>query len=332
MVKVAINGFGRIGRLVFKAGYNDPKVDFVAINDLTDAKTLSMLLKRDSVHGKFPGEVGCTDDSITVDGKKIKVYAERDPENLPWKELGVDIVLECTGFFLSRELAGKHLKAGAKKVLLSAPPKGDDIRPIVRGVNCITISGEDDILSNASCTTNCLAPIAKVLNEKFGIVRGLMTTVHAYTNDQKILDLPHKDMRRSRAAAMSMIPTTTGAAIAVGKVIPELNGKLDGMAMRVPVCDGSIVDLTCELGKDVTAEEVNAAIKNAAENELKGIVEYTDEPLVSVDIIGNPHTSIFDSSLTKVMDGKFLKILSWYDNEWGFSNKMLETMKLWAER
>ncbi len=322
MVKVAINGFGRIGRLVFRNGFE--KLDIVAINDLTDAKTLAHLLKYDSVHGKFKGEVSVDGDYLVVNGKKIKVLAERDPSKLPWKEMGVEVVLECTGLFRERDKAAMHLQAGAKKVLISAPAKGEDIT-IVLGVNHEKYDPENHhIISNASCTTNCLAPVVKVLHENLKIKKGVMTTIHAYTNDQKILDLPHKDLRRARAAGMSMIPTTTGAAKAIGKVMPELNGKLDGMAIRVPTPDVSIVDFVCEVEKTTTAEEVNEMMKKAAENELKGILAYCDEPLVSVDFTGDKHSSIFDALSTKVMEGNMVKVLSWYDNEFGYSNRLVE--------
>ncbi|NMA96442.1 MAG: type I glyceraldehyde-3-phosphate dehydrogenase, partial [Clostridiales bacterium] len=320
-VKIAINGFGRIGRNAFKVAldkYADD-LEVVAINDLTDANTLAHLLKYDSCFGKFDGEVSVEDDKLIVDGKEIQIFAERDPENLPWKDLGVDIVLEATGIFRTREGAMKHINAGAKKVLISAPAKDEDIT-IVMGVN----EGDYDadshhIISNASCTTNCLAPFAKVVNDEFGIVRGLMTTVHAYTTDQNILDLPHSDLRRARAAALSIIPTTTGAAAAVSLVLPELKGKLNGFAMRVPTPTVSVVDLVVELEKDATAEEVNAAFKAAADGPMKGILEYTEEPLVSIDFKQNPHSSIVDGLSTMSMGGNMVKILSWYDNEWGYS-------------
>ncbi|MGA1861710.1 type I glyceraldehyde-3-phosphate dehydrogenase [Deferribacter thermophilus] len=324
-VKVAINGFGRIGRCTFRAALEKGlDIDFVAINDLTDAATLAHLLKWDSVHGQFDFDVYSEDDYLVVNGKKIKVYAEKDPANLPWKELGVDVVVESTGLFRKREQASKHLEAGAKKVVISAPAENPDIT-VVLGVNFDKYDKEKHhIISNASCTTNCLAPVAKVLNDKFGIVKGVMTTVHSYTNDQRILDLPHKDLRRARAAAVSMIPTSTGAAKAVGLVLPELKGKLDGLAIRVPTPNVSIVDLTCELKRDVTAEEVNNAIKEAAESEMKGILQYVEDELVSIDFNGNPHSSIFDSKLTKVVEGNCVKVFSWYDNEWGYSNRVAE--------
>ena len=328
MVKVAINGFGRIGRMVFRAGHSDPDIDFVAFNDLTDTKTLAYLLKHDSVHGQFSGKVDYTDNSLIIDGKEIKVTAERDPENLPWAEMKVDVVVESTGFFLTKETASKHQKAGAKKVLISAPAKDADIATVVKGVNEHELDMNATIISNASCTTNCLAPLVKVLNDNFGISKGFMTTVHAYTGDQKLLDAPHKDLRRARSAAVNTIPTSTGAAKAVGLVIPEMKGKLDGIAMRVPVPDGSITDFVCVLNKETTKEEINALFKNVAEHHLKGVLEYSEDPLVSTDIIGNPHSSIFDSSLTSVMGGTLVKVVSWYDNEWGYSNRMIDIIKL----
>ena len=297
-LRVGINGFGRIGRLVFKAAQNDPDIEVVAINDLTDAKTLAHLLKYDSVHGRYPVPVSAEGDTLIAGNHKVKVSAERDPEQINWKAMNVDVVVESTGVFRAKAQIEKHLKAGAKKVVLTVPAKDEIDNTVVLGVNDDTLKASDKIVSNASCTTNCLAPVAKVLHEKFGIKRGLMTTIHAYTNDQAILDLPHKDLRRARAAAVSMIPTTTGAARAVGKVIPSLNGKLDGMAIRVPTSDGSLVDLVAELEKDVTVEEINAAMKAAAEGELNGILEYCEDPIVSVDIVDNPHSSIFDSLST----------------------------------
>lgn len=325
--KVGINGFGRIGRNVFKLLLADPAFEVVAINDLTNAKTLAHLLKYDSVHGVYGKEVSAKDDAIVVDGKEIKVLAVRNPADLPWGELGVELVLESTGIFRSKEQCNMHIQAGAKKVLLSVPPKDAIDAVIVVGVNDDTLKSTDCIVSNASCTTNCLAPVAKVLHENFGIKRGLMTTIHAYTNDQAVLDLPHSDLRRARAAAHSIIPTSTGAARAVGQVLPALNGKLDGMAMRVPVINGSVVDLVAELEKPATKDEINAAIKAAAEGALKGVLQYTADPIVSCDIIGNPHSSIFDSLETTVMGGDFIKIVSWYDNEWGYSNKVLDLIQ-----
>lgn len=322
--KLAINGFGRIGRLFLRAAAKQgADIDVVAINDLTDAGTMAHLLKYDSVHGVWPGEVGHTDDELIFEGKKIKFLSIPDVKMLPWREMGVDIVLECTGRCADRATATEHLDQGAKKVVISAPAKDADLT-VVMGVN----DGEYDasrhhILSNASCTTNCLAPIVKVLQDSFGLESGFMTTVHAYTNDQRILDLPHKDLRRARAAAVSVIPTSTGAARAIGVVIPALKGKLDGYALRVPVPDGSIVDLVATLDRAVTVEEINAAMKAAAEGPMKGVLRYTDEPIVSADIVGDPHSSIFDSALTMAM-GKQVKIVSWYDNEWGYSNRMVD--------
>ncbi|NLJ79489.1 MAG: type I glyceraldehyde-3-phosphate dehydrogenase [Firmicutes bacterium] len=321
-VKVGINGFGRIGRLFFRGVANNPDFEVVAVNDLTDAKTLAHLLKYDTNHGIFDAEVKVEGNDIVVDGKKVKVLAERDPKNLPWGELGVEYVVEATGIFRKREQAQWHIDAGAKKVIISAPAKDEDVT-VVLGVN------EDDydpanhhIISNASCTTNCLAPFAKVLNDNFGIVKGLMTTVHGYTSDQRILDMPHSDLRRARAAAESIIPTTTGAAAAVGLVLPELKGKLDGFAMRVPVSTVSVVDLVVETEKPVTAEEVNAAFKAAAEGPLKGILAYEEAPLVSVDYRGNPYSSIIDAPLTKTMGDNMLKVVSWYDNEMGYAMRI----------
>ena len=326
-LRVGINGFGRIGRLVFKVAQNDPEIEVVAINDLTDAKTLAHLLKYDSVHGRYPVPVSSDGDMLIAGNHKVKVTAERDPEQLDWKGKNVDVVVESTGVFRAKAQIEKHLKAGAKKVILTVPAKDEIDNTVVLGVNDNTLKPSDKIISNASCTTNCLAPVAKVLHEKFGIKRGLMTTIHAYTNDQAILDLPHKDLRRARAAAVSMIPTTTGAARAVGKVIPALNGKLDGMAIRVPTSDGSLVDLVAELEKNTTVEEINAAMKKAAEGELKGILEYCEDPIVSVDIVDNSHSSIFDSLSTTVMNGNFVKVLSWYDNEWGYSSRTVDLIK-----
>ncbi len=330
-VKVAINGFGRIGRLVFRAAFGDPDVEFVGINDITDAKTLAHLLKYDSVHGIFHAQVDHTQDSIVVDGKEIKVTAIKDPAQLPWKDLGVDVVIEATGLFRDRASASKHLQAGAKKVIITAPAKEPDIT-VVLGVNEETYDpANHHIISNASCTTNCLAPIAKVLDDRFGIVKGFMTTVHAYTNDQRILDLPHKDLRRARAAAMSMIPTTTGAAVAVGVVLPQLKGKLDGLAVRVPTPDVSLVDLVVQVSKETSVEEVNGALKEAEEGELKGVLRYCDEPLVSIDFMGDPHSSIVDALSTHV-NGDMVKVLAWYDNEWGYSNRVYDLVKYVAGR
>jgi len=327
MTKVAINGFGRIGRLVARAILERPDsgLELVTINDLADAKSNAWLFSRDSVHGKYPGTVSAEGDDLVIDGKRIKVTKERDPANLPHAENGVELVLECTGFFTTRDDAQKHIDAGAKKVLISAPGKNVDLT-VVYGVNHDKLEAGHTIVSNASCTTNCLAPVAKVLNDAIGIERGLMTTVHAYTNDQKILDQIHPDLRRARAAAMNIIPTTTGAARAVGEVLPELKGKLDGSAIRVPVPDGSLVDLTFTPKRDVTRDEVNAILKAASEDgPLKGILVYSDEPLVSIDIVHTPASSTVDSLETAVIDGKLVRVVSWYDNEWGFSNRMVDT-------
>ncbi len=329
-IKVGINGFGRIGRLVYRAMFNDPDLEVVAVNDLGDIPTMAHLLKYDSVHKKAFDVVEVVDDGFVADGQKTIVLSERDPKNLPWAELGVEIVVESTGLFTDGEKAKAHIAAGAKKVIISAPGKNVDAT-IVMGVNDDTYNKEtDNIVSNASCTTNCLAPFAKVLLDNFGIKRGFMNTIHAYTNDQKILDLPHKDLRRARAASMSMIPTTTGAARAVALVLPELKGKLDGFATRVPTPDGSMVDLTVELEKEVSVEEINAAMKKAAEGPMKGILGYTEDPIVSIDIVGDNHSSIFDSGLTMVLgsEGNFVKCVSWYDNEWGYSNRVKDLAKI----
>ncbi len=329
-IKVGINGFGRIGRLAFRAMVNDPEIEVVAVNDLGDIPTMAHLLKYDSVHGRAFDVVEVTEDGFVADGHAVKVLSEREPSNLPWGELGVEVVIESTGIFKTGELASKHIEAGARKVVITCPAKGEDIT-VVMGVNDADYDAEKhNIVSNASCTTNCLAPVAKVLLEKFGIKRGYMNTIHAYTNDQKILDLPHKDLRRARAAAMSMIPTTTGAARAVSLVLPELAGKLDGFATRVPTPDGSMVDLTVELEREVTVEEINAAMKEAAEGELAGILAYTEDPIVSIDIVDDPHSSIFDAGLTMVMGGKsnLVKVVSWYDNEWGYSNRVKDLVKI----
>lgn len=324
MVKVGINGFGRIGRAVFRAALDNPELEIVAVNDLTDSKMLAHLLKYDSVHGKLDAEVEATAEGFIVNGKLVKVVAERDPAQLPWKELGVELVIESTGRFTNRADAAKHLEAGAKKVIISAPATNEDIT-IVMGVNEAKYDpANHHVLSNASCTTNCLAPFAKVLLENFGIKRGLMTTVHSYTNDQQILDLPHKDYRRARAAGVSIIPTTTGAAKAVSLVLPELKGKLNGFAMRVPTPNVSVVDLVAELEKDATVEEINGALKAAAEGELKGILQYSDEPLVSVDYNHDPHSSSVDGLSTMVMEGNMVKVVSWYDNEWGYSSRVVD--------
>jgi glyceraldehyde 3-phosphate dehydrogenase len=327
MTNVAINGFGRIGRLVLRVILDShPELNVVAINDLTDAKTLAHLFKYDSVHKIYPGNVSSEENYLVVNGKKFRIFAEKDPEVLPWKDLGVEFVIESTGIFTSKEKASKHLKAGAKKVILTAPAKDEVDATIVMGVNHTSLKAEHTIVSNASCTTNCLAPVAKVLQDKFGILNGLMTTIHSYTNDQRILDLPHNDLRRARAAAMSMIPTSTGAAKAIGLVIPELKGKLDGVAIRVPTPDGSLVDLCANLEVEVTKEEVNMAMKEAAETYLKGYLMYTEEPIVSIDIVGNSFSSIFDALITYTK-GKMVKVFSWYDNEYGYSNRVVDLLE-----
>jgi len=331
-VRVGINGFGRIGRNIMRAALGDKNIDFVAVNDLTSAHTLAHLLKYDSVLGNLHARVEAKDDGISVDGDEFKVLSKRDPAELPWKDLGVDIVFESTGLFTERSAAAKHLAAGAKKVVITAPAKGPDIT-LVLGVNDDKYdAAKHQIISNASCTTNCLAPLAKVLHQKFGIQKGWMTTIHSYTNDQQLLDLPHKDLRRARAAALSMIPTSTGAASAVGEVLPELKGKLDGFSMRVPTPNVSVVDLVAILGKKTTAQEVNAALKEAAAGALKGILAVSDEELVSIDFKGNPYSSIVDAPCTKVMDGDFVKVLSWYDNEWGYSNRCVDLLRLLVKK
>jgi glyceraldehyde 3-phosphate dehydrogenase len=332
MKKVAINGFGRIGRNVFRAAVGNPAFEIVAINDLTNPKTLAHLLKYDSVHGKFPGTVEAGEGVLIVNGKEIKVCVERDPANLPWRQLGVEIALECTGLFTDAVKASAHLKAGAKKVIISAPAKNEDVT-IVLGVNEKTYDpAKHHVISNASCTTNCLAPVAKVLHDAYVIRRGLMTTVHSYTNDQRILDLPHEDLRRARAAAQSIIPTTTGAAKAVALVLPDLKGKLNGFSMRVPTPNVSVVDFVAELDKNVTAEEVNALLKSTAEGAMKGILDYTDEPLVSIDFNGNAHSSIVDGLSTMVLEGNMVKVISWYDNEWGYSNRLADLAAYISQR
>ena len=325
MTKVAINGFGRIGRLTFKVLLNNSDIEVVGINDLTDTKTLAHLLKYDSVHGKFPGTVEASDNGIVVNGKVIPIYSEREPANLPWGDLGVDIVLESTGRFVDPEGAGGHIKAGAKKVVISAPAKGG-ITTVVLGVNDEILTGDEEILSNASCTTNCLAPMAKVLDDNFGIEKGYITTIHAYTADQNLQDAPHKDLRRARAAAYSIVPTSTGAAKAVGLVLPHLEGKLDGCAMRVPIPDGSLTDLTVLLKNPATAAEINAAMKKAADGPMKGVLEYTEDPIVSIDIVGNPHSCIFDSGMTSA-NGTLIKVVGWYDNEAGYSNRAADLIE-----
>ncbi|KLO21819.1 glyceraldehyde-3-phosphate dehydrogenase [Marinitoga sp. 1197] len=330
-MKIAINGFGRIGRVVFREMMKRENFEVVAINDLTDPKTLAHLLKYDSVHGKFDGTVEVSEDGFVVNGKEIKVFAEKNPANLPWKDLGVDIVIESTGVFRNKEKAMPHIEAGAKKVLITAPAKGEVDLTVVLGVNDELLSKEHVVVSNASCTTNSIAPVIKVLNEKFGVKTGLLTTVHSFTNDQRVLDLPHSDLRRARAAAVNIIPTTTGAAKAVGVVIPELKGKLDGIAMRVPTPDGSITDLTVVVEKETTAEEVNAAMKEASETYLKGILGYNEDMIVSSDIIGTTFSGIFDATLTKVMDGTLVKVASWYDNEYGYSARVVDLAERLAE-
>ncbi len=330
-IKVGINGFGRIGRNVYRVIAKRKNIDVLAINDLTDAKTLAFLLKYDSVHGKFDGNIEAKDNSIIVKGKEIKLLKEKDPSNLPWKDLGVEIVIESTGIFTKRSDCEKHLKAGARKVILSAPSKDKLDATIVIGVNTNDLKPEHEIVSNASCTTNCLAPLAKVINENFGIEKGLMTTIHAYTNDQRLSDLMHSDLRRARAAAINIIPTTTGAAKAIGEVIPELKGKLDGMSMRVPVANGSVTDLVASVKKRVSIEDINNVMKAAANNELKGILEYCEDPIVSSDIIDNEHSCIFDAKSTYVVDGNLIKVIGWYDNEWGYSSRMVDLIELIAK-
>ncbi len=327
-IRVAINGFGRIGRAFFRTTIGCDDIEIVAINDLTDAKILAHLLKYDSVHGVIKDhKIKAEDDSIVFDGKKIKVYAIREPEELPWKDLGVDVALESTGLFRTKEKAEAHLKAGARKVVISAPARGKEVPTVVLGVNDKNFDFKNnEIISNASCTTNCVSPMAKILHDNFRIIHGFMTTVHSYTNDQRLLDLPHRDLRRARAAAENIIPTTTGAAIAVGLVVPDLKGKLDGISIRVPTSNVSIVDLVVEVEKKTTIEEVNEAVKRASETDMKGIVQYIDEPLVSKDLNGNPYSSIFDSLETMVIDGTLVKILSWYDNEWGYSSRLKDLM------
>lgn len=322
MKKIAINGFGRIGRMCFRSLIEKENIEVVAINDLTDVKTLAHLLKYDSIHGRVKAEVSSEDNFLIVNGKKIEVIAQKDPSQLPWASMGVDVVIESTGIFTDKEGAQKHINAGAKKVVISAPATGE-VKTVVLGVNDSDIVETDVVLSNASCTTNCLAPMAKVLNDTFGIEKGYITTVHAYTADQRLQDSPHKDLRRARAAALSMVPTSTGAAKAVGEVLPTLKGKLDGVAVRVPTPDGSLTDLVAILKRDVTKEEVNAAIKKAAENEMKGIIEYCTDPIVSIDIVGNKHSCIFDADLTSA-NGNLVKVMGWYDNEAGYSERVVE--------
>jgi glyceraldehyde 3-phosphate dehydrogenase len=331
-VRVAINGFGRIGRNVFRASQGNKDIEIVAINDLTDAKTLAHLLKWDSIFGEFPVDIKAGDGKLVVGGKDITVVAKKDPAELPWKDLKIDIAIESTGLFLDKANAGKHMTAGAKKVLISAPAKDPDATFVI-GVNEQAYDpAKHHIISNASCTTNCLAPMAKVLHENFGIVHGLMNTIHSYTNDQKLLDLPHKDLRRARAACMSIIPTSTGAAKAVALVLPELKGKLDGMSLRVPTPNVSVVDFVCEVSKKTTAAEVNNALRTAANGKLKGILQFEEAPLVSIDFKGNPHSSIVDAALTSVMEGTMVKVISWYDNEWGYSNRLRDLAIMVAKK
>jgi glyceraldehyde 3-phosphate dehydrogenase len=325
-VRVGVNGFGRIGRNMFRAAHEaGSELEFVAVNDITDAATLAHLLKYDSILGRFPGRVEAGDEAIAVDGRAIKVLAERDPAALPWRELGVEVVIESTGLFTKRDDAAKHLEAGAQKVIISAPATDPDVT-VALGVNFDQAYDPDrhQIISNASCTTNCLAPVAKVIHETVGIERGLMTTIHAYTADQRLQDLPHKDLRRARAAAINLIPTSTGAAKAIGLVLPELKGKLNGIAVRAPVATGSVVDLVCEVSRETSAEELNAAAKEAAEGSLAGILAYTEDPIVSTDIVQDPHSAIFDADQTMVLDGRLVKVVAWYDNEWGYSNRCVE--------
>ena len=329
-IRVGSNGFGRIGRNVLRAIIKRGGIDVLAINDLADSKSLAVLLRYDSVHGILQGNVEAKEKSLIVNGEEIQLLMEKDPSKLPWKSMAVDIVIESTGIFTSRAECAKHLDAGAKKVILSAPAKDKIDATIVVGVNTKDLKPEHKIVSNASCTTNCLAPLVKVLHDNFGIEKGLMTTIHAYTNDQRISDLIHKDLRRARAAAINIIPTTTGAAKAIGEVIPSLKGKLDGLAMRVPVANGSVTDFVAVVSKDATIESINAAMKKAAEGELKGILQYCEDPIVSSDIIGNPHSSVFDSELTYVIDKRMIKVIAWYDNEWGFSNRMIDLIELIA--
>ena len=326
-IKVGINGFGRIGRIVFRAIAEKSDMEVVAINDLSDAATLAHLLKYDSVHGKFKGDISVKDDALVINGKEIKVLSVKNPAELPWSDMDVDVAIESTGVFRHREKIALHLEAGAKKVVLTVPAKDEIDATVVLGVNNDDLTADAKIVSNASCTTNCLAPMVKVLQDSFGIEKGLMTTIHAYTNDQRIADMIHSDMRRARAAAVNIIPTTTGAAKAVGKVLPALNGKLDGMAMRVPVADGSIVDFVVNLKKETTAEEINKAMKAAAEGPMKGVLEYSEEPLVSSDIIGNPHSCIFDAQSTSVIDGNMVKVVGWYDNEFGYSCRVVDLIE-----
>jgi glyceraldehyde 3-phosphate dehydrogenase len=331
-IRIGINGFGRIGRNVFRAlevqrAAGTADIEVLAVNDITDNKTLAHLLKYDSVHGRFDGTVEYTDEALVVNGATVKAYAEKDPANLPWGDLGVDVVIESSGIFTDGESAGKHLKAGAKKVVISAPAKGEDLT-VVLGINDASYDGTQNILSNASCTTNCVAPMLKVLNDAFGIETGFMSTIHAYTGDQRVHDAPHKDLRRARAAASNIIPTTSGAAEATALALPELDGKVTGMAYRVPVNDGSVTDLTATLNSDVTVESVNAAFKQAAEGELKSVLVYTEDPIVSTDIVGDPASCTFDAGMTKVLGNRTVKVVGWYDNEWGYSNRVVDLTTL----
>ena len=326
-IKVAINGFGRIGRISFRVMQESKNIEIVAINDLTDSKTLAHLLKYDSIHGIINADIKSDDSAIIVNGKRISVYAEKDPSKLPWKSLQVDVVIEATGYFLDKESAGKHIAAGAKKVIISAPANTDDIKTVVLGVNENKLEENDLIISNASCTTNCAAPMIKVLDENFGLVQGFITTVHAYTGDQRLHDAPHKDLRRARAAAVSIVPTSTGAAKAITKIFPHLKGKLGGCGMRVPVPDGSLTDITCLLTKFVTIEEINAAFKIASETNLKGILQYMEDPIVSIDIVGNSHSCIYDPEFTSIV-GNMIKIIGWYDNEAGYCNRLSDLVKI----
>ena len=330
-INVGINGFGRIGRNVYRVIAKRKNIDVLAINDLTDARTLAFLLKYDSVHGKFDGSIETKDETMVVNGKEIKLLKERNPLNLPWKDLGVDVVIESTGIFTKRADCEKHINAGARKVILSAPSKDKLDATIVIGVNTNNLKPEHKIVSSASCTTNCLAPLAKIINDNFGIEKGLMTTIHAYTNDQRVVDLMHSDLRRARAAAINIIPTSTGAAKAIGEVIPELKGKLDGLAMRVPVANGSVTDLVALVKKNVSVEDVNSVVKAAAEGKFKGILEYCEDPIVSSDIIDNEHSCILDAKSTHVIDGNLIKVVGWYDNEWGYSNRMVDLIELIAK-
>jgi len=332
MIRIAINGFGRIGRMILRAGWKDKSIEFVAINDMSDSKTLANLLKHDSVHGEFNADIKTTKKSLIVDGKEIKLFAEKEPIELPWRKLKIDVVMECTGMYTTKNGAMKHIIAGAKKVLISAPckytSKNDYVKTIVYGVNHKSIDKKNDIiLSNASCTTNCLAPIVKVLHDNFKIKKGFMTTVHAFTSDQRLVDASHKDLRRGRNASVNIIPTSTGAAKTVAEVIPELKGKLDGIALRVPVADGSITDFVCEVEKKISKEEIKQVMKKASQNQMKLVLEYTEEEVVSTDIINNPHSSIFDANLTYVIGNNFLKVFAWYDNEWGYSCRMIDVAK-----